>query len=270
VGGTLATAGKAALTVGAGVVAGVGCEVVTGPETGGLSTAGCVVAGFTAAGAVSGALNCSGSEWKCVGEGAAAGAAGGVAFVATGGVGAGIIGTALAGGAAGAASTATGQALATGHVNVRDVVAGAVVGAASAGIVRGAAGKLAGGEPSATKAAPAVVSGEAASAPLYHYTSADPASVFENGLLPGTSGNVYLTPQGDLSPIQAHIDLGLAPGRGFPQHLFEVDAQGAADYLGIDLPAATRVAGWPGGGAGGGWEVPVPGAIPPWLLRLVR
>lgn len=110
----------------------------------------------------------------------------------------------------------------------------------------------------------------AAATKLYHYTSADPASVFERGLLPGKSGNVYLTPDGELSPIQAHIDLGLSPGRGFPQHLFEVDAQGLAEHLGQDLPNPSRVTGWPGGGAGGGWEVPINAPIPPWLLRLVR
>ncbi|HEV2952461.1 MAG TPA: RHS repeat-associated core domain-containing protein [Candidatus Dormibacteraeota bacterium] len=105
---------------------------------------------------------------------------------------------------------------------------------------------------------------------LFHYTAADPASIFEDGLLPGRSGNVYLTPEGNLSPLQAHIDLALAPNRGLPGHLFEVDAQGLSAHLGQDLPAATRVTGWPGGGAGGGWEVPINAPIPPWLLRLVR
>ncbi len=105
---------------------------------------------------------------------------------------------------------------------------------------------------------------------LFHYTSAEPGSVFDKGLLPGSDGNVYLTPDGELSPIQAHIDLGLPGGRGFPSHVFSVDANALSEYLGEDLPAATRVAGMPGGGAGGGWEVPINGPIPPWLLQLVR
>lgn len=106
---------------------------------------------------------------------------------------------------------------------------------------------------------------------LYHYTSADPASIMERGLIPGEqSGNVYLTPDGTLSPIQAHIDLGLSAGRGFPQHLIGVDAQGLADYLGRELPVPSRVTAWPGGGAGGGWEVPISEEIPPWLLKVLR
>lgn len=89
-------------------------------------------------------------------------------------------------------------------------------------------------------------------------------------MLPGKGGNVYLTHEGDLSPIQAHIDLGLAPGRGFPTHRFPVDSKALAEYLGEELPAPTRVAGFPGGGAGGCWEVPIDGPIPPWLLEMVR
>ena len=122
----------------------------------------------------------------------------------------------------------------------------------------------------ASTAAEAVDAGVGAAPKLYHYTSADPESILENGLLPGKLGNVYLTPDGSLSPIQAYIDLALAPNRGFPAHLFEVDAQRLAEHLGQELPSPTRVTGWPGGGAGGGWEVVFNAPIPPWILRLVR
>jgi hypothetical protein len=52
-------------------------------------------------------------------------------------------------------------------------------------------------------------------ATLYHYTSeAGAAGIMEKGLLPGASGKVFTTTAGDLSPLQAQVELALLPNRG--------------------------------------------------------
>jgi hypothetical protein len=86
-------------------------------------------------------------------------------------------------------------------------------------------------------------------------------------LRPGASGNVFLTPQGGLSPLQAHIDLALPPNRA-ANALFEVDV-GAMRRLGIDIPASTPV-GRSYNMPGGGLEVPIPSRIPAEALRRIR
>ncbi len=103
---------------------------------------------------------------------------------------------------------------------------------------------------------------------LYHYTSADPESILRNGLRPGVSGKVFTTPAGDLSPLQAQIDLALPPNRGLPQHLLEIDVQTLRE-MGIKIPQGQRIArmyNMPGGGI----QVVFPRKIPAAALRLVR
>ncbi|MCC6641242.1 MAG: hypothetical protein IT386_08795 [Deltaproteobacteria bacterium] len=110
--------------------------------------------------------------------------------------------------------------------------------------------------------------GAAAPERLFHYTTTDAAgAIAKEGLTPGQSGRVFLTPQGGLSPLQAHIDLALPPNRA-ANALLEVDV-GAMRRLGIDIPAPTPV-GRSYNMPGGGLEVPIDRAIPPELLRRVR
>lgn len=79
---------------------------------------------------------------------------------------------------------------------------------------------------------------------------------------------MFLTPQGDLRPLQAQIDLALPPNRGLPNALFEVDV-GKLVRLGIDVPASSQV-GRSFNMPGGGLEVPIESRIPAELLRRIR
>lgn len=81
-------------------------------------------------------------------------------------------------------------------------------------------------------------------------------------------GKVFTTPTGNLSPLQAQIDLALPPNRGLPQHLIEVNVQ-TLKNMGIEIPQrqqTTRMFNMPGGGI----EVVFPHAIPSEALRLVK
>lgn len=115
---------------------------------------------------------------------------------------------------------------------------------------------------------PIAARGATAPERLFHYTTTDAAgAIAREGLIPGRSGRVYLTPHGGLSPLQAHIDLALPPNRA-ANVLFEVDV-GAMRRLGIEVPAPTPV-GRSYNMPGGGLEVPIDRAIPPELLRRIR
>ena len=103
---------------------------------------------------------------------------------------------------------------------------------------------------------------------LYHYTSATPQDILKRGLKPGDSGKVFTTHTGNLSPLQAQIDLALPPNRGLPQHLIEIDVQ-TLKNMGINVPQGqqiTRMFNMPGGGT----EVVFPHAIPPEALNVIR
>jgi len=103
---------------------------------------------------------------------------------------------------------------------------------------------------------------------LYHYTSADPYKIIHEGLIPGASGKVYTTPVGDLSPLQAQIDLALPPNRGLPVHLIDIDVETLL-RLGIKIPEPQlvgRMFNMPGGGI----EIVFPHALPPEALRVIR
>lgn len=104
---------------------------------------------------------------------------------------------------------------------------------------------------------------------LFHFTRAESAeAIAKQGLRPGGSGKVFLTPQGNLSPLQAQIDLALPPNRGLPNALFEVDV-GKLRQLGIDVPAPSQV-GRSFNMPGGGLEVPIDSRIPAEALRRLR
>ncbi len=103
---------------------------------------------------------------------------------------------------------------------------------------------------------------------LYHYTNTDPGRIAEEGLKPGASGKVFTTPDGNLSPMQAQIDLALPPNRGLPQHLLEVDVQ-TLRSMGIAIPEAQtvpRTFNMPGGGR----EIVFPHALPPEAITVVK
>jgi RHS repeat-associated protein len=103
---------------------------------------------------------------------------------------------------------------------------------------------------------------------LYHYTGANPAKILEGGLRPGASGKVFTTPTGNLTPLQAQLDLALPPNRGLPKHLIEVDIDTLTN-MGIKVPQAqsiTRMFNMPGGGL----EVVFPQDIPREALKVIR
>ncbi|MCA3023432.1 MAG: RHS repeat-associated core domain-containing protein [Rhodocyclaceae bacterium] len=103
---------------------------------------------------------------------------------------------------------------------------------------------------------------------LYHYAPSKYAdSIAENGLRPGSSGKVFTTPNGSMSPLQAQIDLALPP-TGARNALFEIDV-GRLRQMGVNVPGATQVRrdfGMPGGGK----EVVFDTLIPADALRRVR
>jgi len=107
-------------------------------------------------------------------------------------------------------------------------------------------------------------------AKLYHYTGADPQSIVDSGALKtgNVSGKVYTTPNGDLSPLQAQIDLALQPNRGLPTHLLEIDSI-KLQKMGIEIPKpqlVTRMFNMPGGG----YEVVFSQRIPSSAITIIR
>jgi RHS repeat-associated protein len=103
---------------------------------------------------------------------------------------------------------------------------------------------------------------------LYHYTAADSKSILSRGILPNTKGEVFLTPNGSLSPLQAQLDLALMPNRGLPGHLLEIDVA-ALQRAGFSIPKPGLI-GRKFNMPGGGLEVILRDAIPPSALKLIR
>ncbi|HEY2669109.1 MAG TPA: LamG-like jellyroll fold domain-containing protein [Rugosimonospora sp.] len=135
--------------IGAGLLTTAACIAITG----GVGSAGCVVAGFAVGSAVTSALNCppGRSVVGCAARGGAAGLVAGAVFVGTGGLGGGLAIGALAGGLSAGAASATQQFLDDGQVNLRAVAQSSVVGAVLGGFAGrggGAADEVA-GEPAA-------------------------------------------------------------------------------------------------------------------------
>jgi RHS repeat-associated protein len=131
------------------------------------------------------------------------------------------------------------------------------------GIAGGIAGGLAGG-----LAAGGMFGGGGGSGgpgEAYHYGFARNAGgIMDEGLVPGADGNVYGTPAGDLSPLQAQLDLALPPNRGLPDTQYEIDLNWLREH-GYEIPEPTQV-GRNFNMPGGGQEYAFPYPIPPEAL----
>jgi hypothetical protein len=107
----------------------------------------------------------------------------------------------------------------------------------------------------------------------FHYTRREfVESIQENGLRGGT----YATPNGSLSPLQAHIELSLPPNTEFRDAVVRIDLAGLR-RAGYEIPEVTRVSNvvrGPGGRVytmpGGGYELKFPYPIPPEFVQVVR
>jgi hypothetical protein len=99
---------------------------------------------------------------------------------------------------------------------------------------------------------PAAKSGETLPSTLYHYTRTENVeTILNNGLQPGRNGQLFTTPAGNLSSVQAQIELALPPNRGYPSALFEIDTA-RLQQIGIN-PAVgpQRIMSTPTAGGGG-------------------
>lgn len=108
---------------------------------------------------------------------------------------------------------------------------------------------------------------------VFHYTQRQfVESIQQNGLRSGS----YATPSGNLSPLQAHIELSLPPNTPLRDAVLRVDVAGLRQ-AGYEIPGVTRVSNvvrGPGGRVytmpGGGYELNFPYAIPPEFIKVVR
>jgi RHS repeat-associated protein len=102
----------------------------------------------------------------------------------------------------------------------------------------------------------------------YHYTRSSVADSIEKSGLRSSSGTIYATPIGNLSPLQAQIDLALSANRGLPGALFEIDID-ALQRAGVKVSAPRQV-GRAYNMPGGGIEILIRGDIvdPKYLKRI--
>jgi hypothetical protein len=99
----------------------------------------------------------------------------------------------------------------------------------------------------------------------FHYTFQGATSSIERqGLRAGS----YATPNGMLSPLQAHIDLALRPNRGLPNALLRIDLNGLR-RAGYEIPYPSQV-GRSFGMPGGGYEMQFSYPIPPEFIRGIQ
>lgn len=107
---------------------------------------------------------------------------------------------------------------------------------------------------------------------VFHYTSREfVESIRANGLRPGS----YATPDGRLSPLQAHIELALPPNTGLRDAVIRIDVAGLRQ-AGYAIPDVTRVSSVVRGASGrvysmpgGGYELQFPYAIPPEFIKVM-
>ena len=101
---------------------------------------------------------------------------------------------------------------------------------------------------------------------LYHYTSQNAAqSISQQGLKVGRDGFSYLTNKGNLSPLQAQIELALPANRALPTSILRINVSGFNPTL------IRRVSGnIPGYGAGGGMEFLFNQSIPANLIKVIK
>lgn len=98
------------------------------------------------------------------------------------------------------------------------------------------------------------------------------ASIEKDGLRQGS----WATPAGDLSPLQAQVELALPPNRGLPDLVVRINLGGLRE-AGYEIPAVTRVSNVVRGVdgrvysmPGGGWEMQFPYPIPPEFVTVLR
>ncbi len=104
---------------------------------------------------------------------------------------------------------------------------------------------------------------EAVPIEVAHYTSGENvASIMGKGLDEGS----YATTNGELSPLQAQIDLALPPNRGLPDAIIRINLAGLRE-AGYDLPPLRQV-GRSYGMPGGDTAMQSPYVIPPEFLSL--
>ena len=99
----------------------------------------------------------------------------------------------------------------------------------------------------------------------FHYTFSNYASSIEsNGLRPES----FATSKGDLSALQAQIDLALPANRGLPDALLRIDLNGlrGAGYEVPKFSPAGRMFNMPGGGM----EMQFPYSIPPEFISVIK
>jgi hypothetical protein len=87
---------------------------------------------------------------------------------------------------------------------------------------------------------------------------------YSSGLRSGS----YATTTGELSPLQAQIDLALPPNRGLPDALFRIDLNGLRN-AGYEIPPVTRV-GRSFNMPGGEFEMRFPYEIPSEFVTRIR
>jgi hypothetical protein len=105
----------------------------------------------------------------------------------------------------------------------------------------------------------------AAAREVFHYTfNRAVASIEREGLRAGS----YATPNGVLSPLQAQIDLALAPTRGLRGALIRIDLVGLRQ-AGFEIPEVTQI-GRGYGMPGGGHEMQFLYRIPPEYITVIR
>lgn len=226
--------------VGAGILIGVGTTAAVGLATGTFSPTTIAVGG--AIGVIPGGSTLRGA----------------VALGAVSGAGETVLGSAL-----------TGQ----GFPSTEQLLIGTLTGGAGGGAGRALTSRL----PAIPHTATATGQLDAAAtSPLdeaFHYTRSEfVPPISNNGLRPGS----YATPNGDLSPLQAQIELALPPNTGPRDAVLRIDVAGLR-AAGYEIPAVTRVSGTvtgPGGRVytmpGGGYEMQFPYAVPPEFLKAVR
>ena len=89
-------------------------------------------------------------------------------------------------------------------------------------------------------------------------------SIRRDGLRAGSYG----TPNGTLTPLQAQIDLALAPNRGLRGALLRIDLAGLR-RAGYEIPEVTQI-GRSFRGPGGDFEMLFPYRIPPEFITVIR
>jgi hypothetical protein len=101
---------------------------------------------------------------------------------------------------------------------------------------------------------------------LYHYTSKEAAqSIAQQGLKVGKDGFSYLTNKGNLSPLQAQIELALSANRALPNSILKINITEMTPAM------IRRVTGnLQGFGAGGGTEFLFNQRIPAHLIQIIK